>query len=157
MCNRDGTSLVLLNNGRPASHYVWTSDDELLIFGESPTGYGYAFHNHATGAQRWVSFESVLGDGHPSVLDEDKMLTDLYPSGFCNEQRLLLCHFGGAVRTIAKIHSPFSYTGETRCDLHPRYNSSLGLVCVDVPDWRGRRMLSFDIGDLLHDGGRDSG
>jgi len=78
-------------------------------------------------------------DGHPSITN-DVMLTDTYPDLF-GLQHLIACdRHSGVCETVAKIHSPQGFSGEIRCDLHPRFNTAKSKICIDaVQD--GRRAM----------------
>jgi Tol biopolymer transport system component len=57
--------------------------------------------------------------------------------GFAN-RRVWLGHF----------HSPKKYTGEWRCDTHPRFSPDGNFVCIDSAHAGGRQMYRIDIRGL---------
>ncbi|MDB6129837.1 MAG: hypothetical protein JWM04_944 [Verrucomicrobiales bacterium] len=50
--------------------------------------------------------------------------------------------------SLGMFHSPQEYTGEWRCDNHPRSNVQGTQVCIDSPHQRGRQMYMIDIDGL---------
>jgi len=144
-CDLDGENLVLLNDGRNVSHYTWKNNDELLFFSEGEKGYAYYLHKDHTAQYSDISSKILINDGHPSFVNPYTILTDTCPLGFFHEQKLLFLTLSGKISKIAMFYSPFSYQGEIRCDLHPRYDANLNKVCVDTPISKGRKMIVIDI------------
>jgi hypothetical protein len=51
---------------------------------------------------------------------------------------------------LGAFHSPPQYTGEWRCDTHPRASRSGKLVCIDSPvGAAGRQMHLIDISGIV--------
>lgn len=145
VCNLDGKDLVLLNEGRNCSHYVWKNDDILLMFSENINGYSYNLHNTQNGNIIPLIPVMIEHDGHPSFYDENSIIADTYPLGFFKEQSLFSHQFYEKVNKIAKICTPYSYKNEERCDLHPRLSKDKRKVCIDVPTLKGRKMVVFNV------------
>ena len=53
---------------------------------------------------------------------------------------------------LGSFHSPEEYTGEWRCDLHPRSSPDGRLVSIDSAHRGGRQIYLLDIGGIV--GGR---
>ncbi len=90
------------------------------------------------------------GDGHPCVLhashvphvygDGNWFVTDTYPDK-ARMQHLLLCNWKtGEVKELGQFFHGFKYSGETRCDLHPRFSSDGNSVFFDSV-FNGKRCL----------------
>jgi hypothetical protein len=73
----------------------------------------------------------VLCDTYP----DQKRLQHPYLYHVVSRRRLPLGHF----------HSPTQYTGEWRCDTHPRSSRDGTLVCIDSPHDGGRQMYLIDV------------
>lgn len=79
------------------------------------------------------------GDGHPSVNGEF-CVTDSYPDK-ARMQHLLLCNMeSGSSYPLAELFHPHDYTGECRCDLHPRFSPDGKHIFFDSV-FTGKRQL----------------
>ena len=92
-------------------------------------------------------------DGHCTYLpehDNQWILNDTYPDDQ-RMQRPYLYHVpSGRKVELAAIHSPEEYTGEWRCDTHPRHSRDGKLVCFDSPHGKdGRQLHLVDISQIV--------
>ena len=56
----------------------------------------------------------------------------------------------GKVVPLGLFHSPKEYTGEWRCDTHPRFSRNGKLVTIDSPvEGQGRQMHLIDISGIV--------
>ena len=51
-------------------------------------------------------------------------------------------------RHVAFFRSPPAYTGDVRCDLHPRWSRDGRAVCVDSTDDGTRQVYVLDVGAI---------
>jgi hypothetical protein len=52
---------------------------------------------------------------------------------------------------LGHVHTPAAYTGEWRCDLHPRFSPDGRSVVVDSPHTgEGRQLHLIDIGPIVN-------
>ena len=81
-----------------------------------------------------------MQDGHPTWIDEKRLITDTYPD-LLRQQHLLYYDINAdRLIKLGSFHVPESFTAEVRCDLHPRINTQKNKVSVDcVRD--GRRAI----------------
>jgi len=91
-------------------------------------------------------------NGHNTYLphtDGQWVLNDCYP----DRERMqipYLYHVPTDRRVdLGRFPSPPAYTGEWRCDTHPRASRSGRLVCIDSPHEQGRQMYLLDVAGLL--------
>ena len=57
---------------------------------------------------------------------------------------------GKRARWLGHFHSPPEYTGEWRCDTHPRFSPDGRMVIIDSPHGgNGRQMYLIDIGGIV--------
>lgn len=132
-CDIDGRNKLVLNNRGHASHYIWKSDDELLVFStHEDTGTHYYLYTDRTNNKRVVGQGILKEDGHPSFSpDGNTLLLDTYPDKF-REQKLFVYSLNtGEVTGLGSFYSSLKYRGETRCDLHPRWSPCGQYVCFD--------------------------
>jgi hypothetical protein len=125
-----------VSNSRHVSHYWWADDDHLLLYGtpvDCPAG--YYLHRDAHEAPPVAFWGDFLPheDGHPSIAPNDRRLvTDTLPD-HVSERRLLIGDLQArTVRQLAAFYSPPGLSGETRCDLHPRWSPAGDMVAVDT-------------------------
>jgi len=140
--------LNLLNNTGLVSHYTWLSDERLLIV-TRVTSLGklrYVLYHYINGFEGITGDDHLIGDGHPTFIGNGKQIvTDTYPDEFRNQNILLYNRETNTIRVIQRCYVPPEYTGEVRCDLHPRTSPSGKLLCADVVVDGRRAMQVFDI------------
>jgi len=101
-----------------------------------------------------VTVEPVLiaGDGHCSYLPGNEwILCDTYPDRPQRNQTVYLYHVA-AQRRVDLGHFPLppEYTGEWRCDTHPRFSPDGQYVVIDSPHTgAGRQMHLIDIRTIV--------
>ena len=93
-------------------------------------------------------------NGHQTYLPVgnklDWILNDNYPNRD-RLQTLYLYHIPTDKRIdLGQFRSPIEYTGEWRCDLHPRFSPDGKKVVIDSPhEGNGRQMYLIDIENLI--------
>jgi hypothetical protein len=85
--------------------------------------------------------------------NNDWILNDTYPQGEEREQIPYLYHEKTNLRiNLGRFHEPATYTGEWRCDTHPRASNDGKLVCIDsTHGGNGRQMYLIDLASLFQD------
>jgi hypothetical protein len=129
-----GDNLFLLNNDKPVSHYTWMSDEHLLvttIFDKSRTRYN--LYHRKNGYEYAIGINRLITDGHPTFIDhQTRLVTDTYPDKWRIQKLMIYDIEASNNRIIDMEYSPTNFTGEIRCDLHPRTSVSDNLLCIDV-------------------------
>lgn len=140
-------AFLCLNNEGFTSHYAWRGDDRVIVFGRrSPAEpMGYAEHDLNTGAMQPIAPGLLDRDGHQTPLRNGSLLTDTYPDALRLQKILLFCPENGTLRTLGRFYAPPDFTGEMRCDLHPRLNHAQDRVCVDTVVSGRRAMRVFPL------------
>jgi hypothetical protein len=90
--------------------------------------------------------------GHISYLPGNEwILNDTYPKGKERMQTPHLYHVETGKRIdLGHFHLPEVYTGEWRCDTHPRFSPDSRYVCIDTPDGdAGRQLHLIDISGIV--------
>jgi hypothetical protein len=132
--------VILLDEGT-VSHYTWKSKDKLLVtvnFDHKPSA--YILFNTKTEEKKFVGDGYLIVDGHPSYSPNGELLlTDTYPDKY-GEQHLLLFSHNFKIKELSKFFSPYRLKGETRCDLHPRWDRYGRYICFDSAH-SGKRAL----------------
>jgi Tol biopolymer transport system component len=94
-------------------------------------------------------------NGHCSYLPGNEwVLNDTYPGGAHLEreksQQLYLYHVAsGKTLSLGRFDTAREYSGEWRCDLHPRFSPDGSRIVIDsVHAGDGRQMVLLDISDV---------
>jgi hypothetical protein len=136
----DGSSLHSPCPDIKPSHYSWMDDEQLLITRTKDSKIMYATVHDKTGTHEIIESPHLNQDGHPSLFKDGTILSDTYPDIF-GQQKVFLYHpESGKAETLASFYSPRDFTGEMRCDLHPRLSPAQDKICVDIVQ-RGRRAM----------------
>lgn len=124
--------------GPTFSHPKFIDETRLLYFD------GAAFCIYDLSNDRKQVLYTSRKDGHPTQISPNAILSDTYPNRFSDMEVYL---YDGAHRTLARVSNPPWYTGDLRCDLHPRYVD--GTVLFDLPTVSGRMIGLLDL--VSHD------
>ena len=135
-------SLTLLSDYGMVSHCFWVDEETVLGYMRGPGDKdGYWLINTQSGIFAVFEHDKLAGygDGHPHV-NGDWLVTDTYPDK-ARMQHLLLCNWRtGEVRELGEFYHGFGYSGESRCDLHPRLSPDGQSVFFDSV-FSGKRHL----------------
>ncbi len=151
----DGSGLREINPGAGmVSHFIWRDPNHILAWTTHPSA-GDAFYlleDREGGSITPIGAEVLERDGHCLYLPGTNwILSDTYPQGSDRLQEVYLYHVGQRRRvSLGKFHSPPEYTGEWRCDTHPRFSPDQHWVCIDSPHGgAGRQMHLIDIRGIV--------
>lgn|GEM_PF-1856558 len=110
------------------SHYCWHGNNNLIITSIEGNYYNYDFKNNEVSK---LENKVFIHDGHPSVVSDNKLLSDTYPLDG-NFQTLFTASIeGDEYKELAQIYSDPRMFGEYRCDTHPRLFKDNKSVTVD--------------------------
>lgn len=146
-CDIDGKNKFVLNNRGHASHYIWKSNDELLVFStHQGSGTNYYLYKDKTSSKSVIGQGILKEDGHPSFSpDGTTLLLDTYPDKF-REQRLFVYGLDtGEITGLGSFYSPLKFRGESRCDLHPRWSPCGKYVSIDSAHEGKRAMYLINL------------
>ncbi len=139
----DGSNLSLLTAYLQPSHYTWKNNNEILITAKEITGeIGYFLINCETQSSKKLDGIYLNKDGHPSLINDQDFISDTYPDRMGHQKIFRQTLSGNSYRSIAHFHLPPSFSGERRCDLHPRLSSDNKIACVDIIR-QGRRCMAL--------------
>ena len=80
-------------------------------------------------------------DGHPTFSIKGKVVCDTYPNRFSQQLLYTYDESRNDYRKILSFFNPLTFKGETRCDLHPRWNYNGNKICVDSPNTSSQRSM----------------
>ncbi len=147
VCNVDGSALRVVTNEGRDSHHCWKTSNEFLMFAKlKETGARYNLFDLTSRARTVIGADVLREDGHPSYISPDLILSDTYPDRKRCQELFTFNSASQEKTIIAKFFSPAQFTGELRCDLHPRASADGKLVCVDMihEDRRAMCLLNLD-------------
>lgn len=142
--NPDGSDLRLLS-ARGASHWTWRDPEHVLIWG---LGAYRLYQDDGSGEPKETLWTAP--NGHQTYIpgtDNQWLVTDTYPLGAKREQVLYMHHLPTSrFVLLGRFASPKEYSGEWRCDTHPRVSRDGKLVIIDSPHGgNGRQQYVIDI------------
>jgi len=153
VANEDGSKLRLLLDDRMISHYQWKNDELLIVWGRTKDkGDKYYLINVETGVINVVG-DNILdknGDGHPSFANKSPwIVTDTYPDKSRIRSLILFNYDNNKIVEIGSFFAPWSYDGEQRCDLHPRWSPDDRFISVDSAHEGIRKNYIIDISKIV--------
>lgn len=149
----DGGNLRIVDDNGLTSHFIWRDPRHILAFSEQPSaGKGfYVFEDAEDGAVEPIGGEVMRHDGHCTYLPGNEwILNDTYPDRE-RMQTVFLYHVAtGRIVTLGRFPSPKQYTGEWRCDTHPRHSPDGRMIVIDSPHGeKGRQLHLIDISRIV--------
>lgn len=148
----NGKDLYDLDPLGKTSHFVWRDPQHVFAWAYHPShGDRFYLYKDKTREVEVVSKDKMPVNGHNTYLpgtNNEWVLNDCYP----NKQRMqipYLYHIPTDRRVdLGQFYSPAFYTGEWRCDTHPRSSRDGKLVCIDSPHNHGRQMYVIDVSGI---------
>ena len=132
--------LKLLSDYGMVSHCFWADDKTILGYMRGPENKD-AYWLVDIDSCSFTHFSALdgLGDGHPHV-HGDWFVADTYPDKSRMQHLNLVNWKTGEVKKLGEFFHGFEYSGETRCDLHPRFSPCGKKVYFDSV-FSGKRSL----------------
>ncbi len=153
----DGSDLRELNPGAGmVSHFIWRDPDHILAW-TTHSSAGNAFYlieDRPDGKIEPIGADVMQRDGHCTYLPGNQwIVNDTYPQPPERLQEVYLYHVATGNRvSLGKFHSPAEYTGEWRCDTHPRHSPDGRWLCIDSPHTgAGRQMHLIDLKEIVEE------
>ncbi len=148
----DGDDLYCIDPSGYTSHFIWRDPTHINAF-TRPSGQPAGFYilEDKTGQQERIGAEKMPVNGHQTYLPrgngQEYILCDNYANSGSRNQTPYIYHVPSDTRTdIGSFPSPVAYSGEWRCDLHPRFSPDGNSICIDSPhEGNGRQLYLIDI------------
>lgn len=151
--NADGSDLRVIDSNGLTSHFIWRDPSHILSFSNQPSDGKrfYLLEDAPEGKITVVGKDAMTQDGHCTFLPGNKwILNDSYPDKNRNQNPYLFEVNTGRVFPLGHFHSPKEYTGEWRCDTHPRFSPDGKKVIIDSPHAdQGRQLHLIDISSIV--------
>lgn len=155
VADADGRELKILFDERMVSHCCWRDERHLLLWARTRgEGDRYYLIDVETGQRQVVGRDvlDVFGDGHPAYGTHRRwILTDSYPDRARQRHLLLFDRVRGEVVEIGRFFEPWSFYGESRCDLHPRWSPNGKLISIDSAHEGRRGTYILDVSKIVAD------
>ena len=151
-CSPEGKDIHVVDGGGQPSHFIWRDRSHILAWAWHRS-HGLAFYlfEDGTGKVKVVGKDVMVGNGHCSYLPGNEwILNDMYPNSERKQQVYLYNVATGKKVELGRFYSPVEYTGEWRCDTHPRFSPDGRSVVIDSPHGgNGRQMYIIDISEIV--------
>jgi len=145
--DRDGRNLYVVDPYGRTSHFIWRDANHILAWAWHPSR-GDKFYLYEDRSERVEASgsEVMTRNGHCTYLPGNRwIVNDAYPDKERNQPLYLYEVATGRAIELGRFHSPAAYTGEWRCDLHPRSSPDGTKICIDSPHEGGRQMYLIDV------------
>ena len=146
--NSNGSDVHIVDDNGLTSHFIWRDEKHILAW-SNPQDRGPAFYLFEDRSDKVevVGRKAMPADGHCNYLPGGEwVVNDTYPDKN-RHQEVYLYHPGRNQRiSLGKFLSPTAYTGEWRCDTHPRVSRRGGMLVIDSPHLdQGRQLHLLEI------------
>ena len=142
--DRESNDIRLLEAKRSISHHCWINYNEfLLTTKDSNNRRRISVYGMDTQTRR-DTISLNVSDTHPmkSPVDENTIVMDSYPDKFRNQHLYIGDISNASVKKVASLYSPREFSGQVRCDLHPRWDRTGRAIVVDTAI-HGRRKMAL--------------
>lgn len=150
--NADGKDLYVLDPYGDTSHFIWRDNQTIAAWATHPShGHKFYLYRDKTEQVEVLAPDVMTVNGHLTYLPGNKwILNDTYPDKQRLQHPYLYNVSTGKRFPLGHFHSPPEYTGEWRCDNHPRSSRDGRLVCIDSPHGgSGRQLYLIDASQIL--------
>ena len=147
----DGSDLFVLDGSGHTSHFIWRDPQHILAWTQ-PTGKrpGFWLFTDRTAEVEQVGKDVMTENGHCTYLPGNAwILNDTYPDRDRLQHPYLYHVATGRRVPLGHFRSPKEYTGEWRCDTHPRFSPDGTKVVIDSPHNGGRQLYLIDISKIV--------
>ncbi|MBS1871846.1 MAG: hypothetical protein JSU00_01435 [Acidobacteria bacterium] len=144
----DGTDLFVLDPYGGTSHFIWRDPSHVLAWALHPShGERFYLYEDRSGGVEVVGETVMTVNGHCTYLPGNRwILNDTYPDKERLQHLYLYEVASGRRIPLGDFHSDPVYTGEWRCDLHPRFSRDGTKVTIDSTHaGNGRQLYLVDI------------
>ena len=145
--NPDGTDLEMqIPFGYRVSHFDWKTPTQILVSSDIVDEMGFVEFTDGMRDFKPVGRGVLPNDGHASFSpDRQWLLCDTYPRGAERLAELMLYHIAENRKIIlGEFHHDEQFSGDIRCDLHPRWSSDGKTITFDSVHEGSRQIYSID-------------
>lgn len=151
-CDREGKNWYCIDPHGATSHFIWRDPQHIMAWAWHPSHSDkFYLYKDRTNEVSVVAPDGMTQNGHNTYIPGMKnewVLNDTYPDKQ-RQQHPYLYHLPSRRKVpLGHFHAPVEYSGEWRCDTHPRSSRDGKMVCIDSPHAGGRQMFVIDVKDL---------
>lgn len=150
--NTEGKELYVLDPLGRTSHFIWRDPQHVLAWAFHPSrGEKFYLYRDRTEEVEVVAPDVMTVNGHCTYLPGNRwILNDTYPDKDRLQHPYLYEVKSGKRVPLGHFLSPAQYTGEWRCDNHPRFSPDGKKVVIDSPHGgNGRQLYLIDIAGIV--------
>lgn len=150
--NSEGKAPYILDPHGRTSHFIWRDPQHVLAWAWHPShGDKFYLYRDQTDRVEVVGPDVMTVNGHCTYLPGNEwILNDTYPDRERKQNPYLYHVKSGKRHPLGPFFSPPQYTGEWRCDTHPRFSPDGKKVVIDSPHGgNGRQLYLIDISEIV--------
>jgi len=151
--DENGKKLYVLDPYGRTSHFIWRDPQHVLAWAGHPSYKEDKFflYKDQTDKVEAIGPDVMTRNGHCTYLPGNKwILNDTYPDKDRLQHPYLYEVSTGKRIPLGHFLTPKEYTGEWRCDTHPRFSPNGKKVTVDSPHGgNGRQIYLIDISGIV--------
>lgn len=148
----EGKEPYVLDPYGKTSHFIWRDPRHVLAWAWHPSrGEKFYLYRDRTELVEVVAPDVMTVNGHCTYLPGNRwILNDTYPDRERLQHPYVYDTQTARRVPLGHFHSPPEYTGEWRCDNHPRFSPDGTKVAIDSPHGgNGRQLYLIDIGEIV--------
>ena len=149
----DGGDRYILDPSGATSHFIWRDPEHICAWTRWKGKDGFFLFRDRTREVLPVGAHVMTRNGHNTYVpgtNAEWILNDTYPVGPDRLQTVYLYHVPSSSRfDLASFPSPPPFTGEYRCDLHPRNSRDGSFIIVDSAHSGQRQQYRLEIESVL--------
>ena len=150
--NPDGSDIRVVDPYGHTSHFIWRDPSHILAWSWHPSeGAGFYLYEDGSDKVELVGKDVMAQNGHCTYLPGNEwILNDTYPDKQ-RQQHVYLYHVPSGRRVpLGGFETSAEYSGEWRCDLHPRFSPDGKSVTIDSPHGGdGRQIHLIDVSGIV--------
>jgi hypothetical protein len=146
----DGKDLYVVDPYGKTSHFIWRDARSIAAWAWHPShGEKFYLYQDKSDQVEVIGKDVMTVNGHLSYLNPRWILNDTYPDKDRMQNPFLYELATGRKVPLGSFHASAAYTGEWRCDTHPRFSPDGRSVVIDsAHGGNGRQMYLIDINGL---------
>lgn len=149
--NLDGSDLWQVAGNKKVSHSFWFKETEIISYSYiNGIGLDYYIFRDKNENFKFLAKNLFSRDGHPSVNKYNMLITDdSYPDKAQFKKLYLYDINNGNLYILGKYYHPLKYSGEYRCDLHPKWDNTGKYIGIDVIFKNKRKFCVLDCRKII--------